>query len=41
MDGNNLMPYVASDIIRMLSGRPVQANRLPQDHHEERLEGQQ
>ena len=41
MDGNDLMPYVASDIIRMLSGRPVQANRLPQDHHEERLEGQQ
>jgi hypothetical protein len=29
------------DVVRMLSGRPVQANRLPQDHHEERLKGEQ
>lgn len=39
MDGNNLTPYDMEDIVRMLSGRPVQANRLPQDHHEERLAG--
>jgi calcineurin-like phosphoesterase family protein len=41
MDGNNLMPYNVVDIVRTLSGRPVQANRLPFDHHEERLEGAQ
>jgi len=40
MDGNNLTPYNIKDIIRMLSGRPVQANRLPSDHHEERLKGE-
>ncbi len=41
MDGNNLKPYYALDVIRMLSGRPVQANRLPSDHHEERLKNEQ
>jgi len=41
MDGNNMMPYNATEIIRMLSGRPVQANRLPSDHHEERLKNEQ
>lgn len=40
MDGNDLIPYNATDVIRMLSGRPVQANRLPSDHHEERLKGE-
>lgn len=38
MDGNNLYPYNIKDVIKKLSGRPVQANRLPMDHHEERLE---
>lgn len=38
MDGNNLYPYNIKDVIKKLSGRPVQANRLPSDHHEERLE---
>lgn len=41
MDGNNMTPYLMEDVVRMLSGRPVQANRLPQDHHEERLKGEQ
>jgi len=40
MDGNDLTPYDMEDVVRMLSGRPVQANRLPQDHHEERLVGE-
>jgi calcineurin-like phosphoesterase family protein len=40
MDGNNLTPYDMEEVVKMLSGRPVQANRLPQDHHEERLIGE-
>lgn len=40
-DGNNLTPYSLSEVIRTLSGRPVQANRLPFDHHEERLKEEQ
>ncbi len=40
MDGNNLTPYDMEEVVKMLSGRPVQANRLPQDHHEERLVGE-
>lgn len=35
MDGNDLEPYEIRDVIRMLSGRPVQKNVLPTDHHEE------
>ena len=38
MDGNNLYPYNVKEIIKKLSDRPIQANRLPSDHHEERLE---
>ena len=38
MDGNNMMPYDMREVVRTLSGRPVQSNRLPHDHHEERLE---
>jgi len=38
MDGNNLTPYNIKDVIKTLSGRPVQANKLPSDHHEEKLE---
>lgn len=41
MDGNDMKPYLMDDIVRKLSGRAVQANRLPQDHHEERLKGEQ
>jgi len=37
MDGNNLTPYNMTEIVKKLSGRPVQANRLPSDHHEERF----
>lgn len=33
MDGNDLIPYEIRDIIRTLSGRPVQTNVLPNDHH--------
>lgn len=35
MDGNDMKPYLMEDIVRKLSGRPVQANILPSDHHEE------
>ena len=35
MDGNNLTPYNMNEIVKKLSDRPVQANRLPFDHHEE------
>lgn len=41
IDGNNMMPYNATEIIRKLSGRPVQANILSSDHHEERLKNEQ
>ena len=41
MDGNDMKPYLMDDVVRKLSGRAVQANRLPQDHHEERLKGEQ
>jgi calcineurin-like phosphoesterase family protein len=41
MDGNNLTPHNVRDIIKTLSGRPVQANKLPSDHHEERLKNEQ
>lgn len=33
VDGNDLEPYEIRDIIRILSGRPVQTNVLPNDHH--------
>ena len=33
MDGNDLEPYEIRDVIRILSGRPVQTNVLPNDHH--------
>jgi hypothetical protein len=41
MDGNNLYPYNIKEVIKKLSSRSVQANRLPSDHHEERLKGEQ
>jgi calcineurin-like phosphoesterase family protein len=41
MDGNNLTPYNVKDIIKTLSDRPIRANKLPSDHHEERLKGEQ
>ena len=37
MDGNDMKPYLMEDIVRKLSGRPIQANVLPSDHHEEKL----
>ena len=41
MDGNNMMPYNMTEIVKKLSDRPVRANKLPFDHHEERLKGEQ
>lgn len=41
MDGNNMTPYNMTEIVKKLSGRPVQANKLPFDHHEERLKREQ
>jgi hypothetical protein len=40
-DGNELTPYSVGEVVKMLSGRPVQANKLPFDHHEEKLKGEQ
>jgi pseudouridine-5'-phosphate glycosidase len=37
MDGNDMKPYLMEDIVKKLSGRPIQANILPSDHHEEKL----
>lgn len=41
MDGNNLTPYDATEVIKLLYPNPIRATRLPSDHHEERLKGQQ
>ncbi len=41
MDGNDLTPYELREILSILKDRPVKANVLPSDHHEERLKGEQ
>ena len=35
MDGNNLMPYNITEIIKILKKRPIKNNVLPSDHHEQ------
>jgi calcineurin-like phosphoesterase family protein len=41
MDGNNLMPYNFNEIIKLLQNRPIKANTLPSDHHENELKNEQ
>lgn len=41
MDGNDLTPYSLSEVINILKDRPTRASKLPSDHHEERLKGEQ
>ena len=40
-EGNNLKPYELKEVISLLETRPIKANALPSDHHEERLQGAQ
>jgi calcineurin-like phosphoesterase family protein len=39
VDGNNLMPYTLSQIVNIMHKQPIAKLSLPQDHHEERIEG--
>jgi calcineurin-like phosphoesterase family protein len=41
IDGNNIMPYGLSEVVKLLTNQPVSNLRLPSDHHEERLKGEQ
>jgi len=41
MDGNNLTPYSLSEVLKTLKDRPTRSSKLPSDHHEERLKGEQ
>jgi hypothetical protein len=38
-DGNNMVPYSINNIVSLLNNRPIKCLILPQDHHEERIEG--
>ena len=38
-DGNGMEPYPVSKIVSLLKNRPIKCITLPQDHHEERIEG--
>jgi calcineurin-like phosphoesterase family protein len=39
VDGNFLVPYSLNEIIRIMNNQPIAKLTLPQDHHEERIEG--
>jgi calcineurin-like phosphoesterase family protein len=39
MDGNNMKPYSLNEIISIMNKQPIAKLSLPQDHHEERIEG--
>jgi calcineurin-like phosphoesterase family protein len=39
VDGNGIMPYSLSQIISIMDKQPIAKLSLPQDHHEERIEG--
>jgi calcineurin-like phosphoesterase family protein len=38
-DGNGMEPYDVLEIVSLLQNRPIKCITLPQDHHEERIEG--
>jgi calcineurin-like phosphoesterase family protein len=39
VDGNNLMPYSLGEIIGIMHNQPIAKLSLPQDHHEEKIQG--
>jgi calcineurin-like phosphoesterase family protein len=39
VDGNGMQPYSINEIISIMNKQPVAKLSLPQDHHEERIEG--
>jgi calcineurin-like phosphoesterase family protein len=39
VDGNGLVPYSLNEITRIMNNQPIAKLTLPQDHHEERIEG--
>ena len=39
VDGNGLVPYSLNEITRIMDKQPIAKLTLPQDHHEERIEG--
>jgi calcineurin-like phosphoesterase family protein len=39
VDGNFLVPYSLNEITRIMNNQPIAKLTLPQDHHEERIEG--
>jgi calcineurin-like phosphoesterase family protein len=39
VDGNFLVPYSLNEITRIMDKQPIAKLSLPQDHHEERIEG--
>jgi len=39
VDGNFLLPYSLNEITRIMNNQPIAKLSLPQDHHEERIEG--
>jgi calcineurin-like phosphoesterase family protein len=39
VDGNNMVPYSLGEILNIMSKQPISKLSLPQDHHEERIEG--
>jgi calcineurin-like phosphoesterase family protein len=39
VDGNFLVPYSLNEITRIMDKQPIAKLTLPQDHHEERIEG--
>ena len=39
VDGNFLVPYSLNEITRIMDKQPITKLSLPQDHHEERIEG--
>lgn len=39
VDGNNLMPYTLGQIVNIMHKQPIAKLSLPQDHHEEKIQG--
>jgi calcineurin-like phosphoesterase family protein len=39
VDGNGMQPYSINEIISIMNKQPIAKLSLPQDHHEERIEG--
>jgi calcineurin-like phosphoesterase family protein len=39
MDGNRMQPYSINEIINIMNKQPIAKLTLPEDHHEERIDG--